>query len=162
MDKKGLGMPLPYDSHQDVIDFLYGNLRLKLKKKERPFLKQNRTADGIKGKGEVVPDISLFSKMIFDEKKKCWRYCDIIFNVEVVRNHGSEHSIESIDKIFHRCSTLREAFLYNYESQIWIRYYRQENGEIKSEKSDFSEVFKLHLDKLAKVGQTIEDVLKIC
>lgn len=163
MSKKGLGMPLPYDNHQDVVDFLYGNLRLKLKKSARPFLKQNRTADSVKGKGEVVPDISLFSKMDFDKERGCWQYSDIVMSIEVVRNYGVDHSVESIEKLFKRCDTLREAFLYNYESKTWTRYSRQEDGNMAlPEESDFSEIFNLHLDKFAKVGDSIEDVLKLC
>ncbi len=163
MYKRGLGMPLPCDNHQDVIDFLYGNLRLKLDKSARPFLKQNRTADEIKGKGEIVPDISLFSKIDFNEEKGCWQYNNIVLNIEVVRNNGAGYSIESIDKLFKRCDTLKEAFLYNYENHTWVRYSRQKDGNVTSpEESDFSEVLNLHLDNFAKVGHSIEDILEIC
>lgn len=162
MPKKGLGTPLSCDQHQDIVDFLYGNLKLKLKKNALPFLRQNRTADSIKGKCEIVPDICLFSKMDFDKDRNCWRYDDIVMCIEVVRNHSVDHSVESIEKIFSLCTSLKEAFLYNYESRIWIRYTRQDDGKATPEESDFSEIFNMHLDKLAIVGNSIEDILKIC
>ncbi len=162
MYKRGLGMPLPCDNHQDVIDFLYGNLWNRLDKKTRPFLKQNRTADEVKGKNEVVPDISLFSRMNYDEEKNCWQYTGLILNIEVVRDGGAAYSEKSIEKLFRRCDTLKEAFLYNYESHIWSRYTRQGDGEIIVDVSDFSRLLRLHLNNLAKVGRTFEDVLKLC
>lgn len=76
-------------------------------------------------------------------------------------NSGVKHSTEGIDKLFSRSKTLKEAFLYNYEKQIWTRYTRQDDGEIKSEESDFSLLLNLHLNDLAKVGDTFEDVLKL-
>ncbi len=161
MYKRGLGMPLPCDNHQDVIYFLFKNLEKKVPKRVRPFLRQNRTADDVKGKNEIVPDISLFSKMSFDKEKNCWQYSDIVLNIEVVRNSGVKYSTEGIDKLFKRCKTLKEAFLYNYEKQDWIRYTRQNDGEIKSEESDFSLLLHLHFNDLAKVGDTFEDVLKL-
>lgn len=159
MYKRGLGMPLPCDNHQDIIYFLFKNLEKNLPKRARPFLRQNRTADDVKGKNEIVPDISLFKKMYFDKEKSCWQYSDIVLNIEVVNNNGTKYSKESIEKLFKRCDSLQEAFLYNYESHIWVCYSRL--NDFEPEESDYSRLLRLHLNDLAQVGETFEDVLRL-
>ncbi len=155
MDYKGLGMPLPSVGHQDIVLWLYRRLLKKLPKKYRPNLcNSDRTADFIKGKGEIVPDICLFTNVRFDDG---WQHEGLLFEVEVVNCKGQKSSAENIERLFGRTESLQEAFLFNYEMDEWIRYTRQDDGRFKVEHSDFSRTFRTHLSRLAKVGASIEE-----
>ncbi len=97
--------------------------------------------------GEIKPDIAYFTSI----KKSSDRnvsYTKAIFEIEVVDNHGKNHSIENIHKVFKTVKSMREAFLYNYQTKKWTRYFPTDGIEPGKEATDYSSVFNVHLGTL--------------
>ncbi len=146
----GLGMSTPAEPHSWVCKRLYDGLSIITREKNKLEISNlDREAPVYRWEkvGEIKPDIAYFSSV---EKASLMdvSYTKPIFEIEVVNNHGKKPSFENIKIVLQNVESMQEAFLYNYQTQKWTRYTPSGELEPNKEESDYSSVFKVHLDAL--------------
>ncbi len=145
---KGLGMPSPGMIHSIACKILYDGLSDHTRKRTNKLSRRNldREAPVYKWgeKGEIKPDVSYFSSIrrISDINAS---YKSPIFEIEVVKKHGKNKSLNNIKKVLKEVTSIQEAFLYNYETKEWTRY---TPGKQEGEETDYSSTFEIHLNTL--------------
>ncbi len=143
---RGLGMGACPHRHQMCVGIIYSRLIDKLQAKYRVNFLIDSTVTEVKwqeGEKRVRPDISFYAnvKAIKDEVE----HSDLLFVIEIVRCGGESYSIDRIEELFEKSKTLREAFLYNYEKNEWVRYSKEVK---KGVVDDYSTVFEFRLGSI--------------
>ena len=151
---KGLGMAQPPAVHQNICRQLIEGLTKKLKTKFSRNVSYETAIDKFVNKDEIAPDVVFFKDTYYPKGSKKLKSENPIFLIEVVKSDGVGPSSENIERAFRRCPSLREAFLYNYETDCWMRYSRASTMEIfDTKETDYSQVFKMYLGSLLKIDK---------
>lgn len=160
MEKKknsysGLGMGACPHKHQLCVGVIHGRLINKIPCKYSTNFLIDSTVDEIdwqKGEKKIRPDISFYADVntIKDDVK----HTNLLLVIEIVNNNGVSYSKGRIEALFRRSQTLREAFLYNYEKNQWIRFSRKEDG-VWDEEKDYSTVFGFYM---GPIGNSCVDI----
>ena len=149
---KGLGMPTAKMIHSFFCKIFYDRLSDITMKETNKLSRMNldREAPVYRWgmKGEVKPDVAYFTSIERIEDSIDAAYKDPLFEIEVVDNHGKKGSYNNIKKVFKEVTSMKEAFLYNYETKEWTRYTPSKDTEPKSAETDYSSIFKVHLNTL--------------
>lgn len=148
----GLGMAQPPAVHQNICRQLIEGLTKKLKANFKRNVSYETAIDGFVNKEEIAPDVVFFKDTYYPKGSKKLKSENPIFLIEVVKSDGVEYSTGNIERVFKRCPSLKEAFLYNYETERWFRY-RRNGSTVESEpkETDYSQIFKMYLGSLLKV-----------
>lgn len=151
---KGLGMAQPQAVHQNICRQLIEGLTKKLKAKFKRNVSYETAIDKFVNKDEIAPDVVFFKDTYYPKGSKKLKSENPIFLIEVVNREGVGPSSENIERAFKRCPSLKEAFLYNYETDRWMRYRRPSAMEnFNSKETDYSQVFKMYLGALLKIDK---------
>lgn len=156
-EESSLGMSAATDNHYHAINRIVDNLREALTDGGFLQCKVNREVV-ILQKQERVPDITIWvsgnGENLYDRTVSL-----PIVTVEVVHTTDNvNYSTESIMDTLTRCPTLQEAFIYDYESGKWTRFWR--NGSIieHQEDDDFSLTYGIWMSEMSKMRH-MEDYL---
>ena len=148
---KGLGMAAAVKPHAWICKRLYDKLSDLTMKKTNKLCRENLDREAPVYRwgldGEIIPDIAYFTIITKDEKSEPI-YTDAIFEIEVVCNHGKKHSLDNIKEVLKNVKSMKEAFLYNYQTKKWMRYTPSDAPQFKGEESDYSNIFEVHLNSL--------------
>ena len=149
---KGLGMPTAKMIHSFFCKTIYDGLSDITMKETNKLSRTNLDREApvyLWGKkGEVKPDVAYFTSIerIKDTTDAFYSYP--LFEVEVVDNHGQRGSYNNIKEVLKNVYSMKEAFLYNYETKKWTRYTPSEDTEPQRAETDYSRIFKVHLNTL--------------
>ncbi len=136
---RGLGMGACPHKHQMCVGVIHNRLVDKLSAKYRINFLIDSTVTEVEwqeGERRVRPDISFYAKV--NVTKDEVEHSNLLFVVEIVRCGGENYSTERIKELLNKSKTLREAFIYNYEKNEWIRFSKEaKDGVI----DDYSVVF---------------------
>ncbi len=153
-NKKGLGMAQPPAIHQNICRQLIEGLTRRVKPKFKRNVSYETAIDKFVNKDEIAPDVVFFKDTYYPKESKKLKSENPIFLIEIVKSDGVGPSSENIERAFKRCPSLKEAFLYNYETEHWMRYRRSSTmGDFDSKETDYSQVFKMYLGSLLKIDK---------
>ena len=148
---KGLGMPTAKMIHSFFCKIFYDRLSDITMKETNKLSRMNLDREApvyLWGKkGEIKPDVAYFTSIERINQIEA-SYSKPIFEIEVVDNHGKRGSYDNIKEVLKNVVSMKEAFLYNYETNKWTRYTPSEGPEPDSKETDYSSVFRIHLDTL--------------
>ena len=148
---KGLGMPTAKMIHSFFCKTIYDELSDITMKETNKLRRMNLDREApvyLWGKrGEIKPDVAYFTSIERINQIEA-SYSKPIFEIEVVDNHGKRGSYDNIKEVLKNVVSMKEAFLYNYETKKWTRYTPSEGPEPDSKETDYSSVFRIHLDTL--------------
>lgn len=151
----GLGMPAPRMNHSMACKTIYDELFSRLAKSEKldcRHLDREAPVFNWGEVGEIQPDIVYFDIMKFGSGKNRFanvEYRDPLVFIEVIDKAHRTRPIKNITTAIEHKETIREAFLYNYETDHWTRFCRDIVGNVKEEpNNDYSEVFEMNLSDL--------------
>ena len=113
----GLGMAQSPAVHQNICRQLIEGLTKKLKANFKRNVSYETAIDGFVNKEEIAPDVVFFKDTYYPKGSKKLKSENPIFLIEVVKSDGVEYSTGNIERVFKRCPSLKEAFLYNYETE---------------------------------------------
>ena len=142
--KSGLGMAHNnHFTHQKIQFTIYGNYLKKFK--DINILAETKLSDD---KPIICPDISIWENVHMHK--------DIdpenpLVTIEITYTKKNDnYSEDVILDAFSRYPSIHESFIYNFETDVWTRY-RRENGEVvKEEEQDYSQVLRCWLHTLLK------------
>lgn len=112
-------MAQPPAVHQNICRQLIEGLTKKLKAKFKRNVSYETAIDKFVNKDEFAPDVVFFKDTYYPKGSKKLKSENPIFLIEVVNREGVGPSSENIERAFKRCPSLKEAFLYNYETNRW-------------------------------------------
>ncbi len=151
----GLGKDAYSHRHQLCIGVICGRLMDNVPHKYRNNFLIDSIVDEVDWENDekkFSPDVSFYADVntIKDDVK----HTNLLLVIEIVNNNGVSYSKGRIEALFRRSQTLREAFLYNYEKNQWIRFSRKEDGVLDEEK-DYSTVFGFYM---GPIGNSCVDI----
>ena len=136
---RGLGMGACPQKHQMCVGVICNRLIDKLSAKYRINFLIDSTVTEVEwkeGERKVRPDISFYAEVNVTKDKV--KHSNLLFVIEIVRCGDEGYSTDRIKELLHKSKTLREAFLYNYETNEWFRFSKEaEDGVV----DDYSAVF---------------------
>lgn len=147
---ESLGMPAATDEHYSAINRIMTNLREALAEGGYPECKVDREVVVLQ-KDERVPDVVVW--VSGDGETEYDRTASLpMMTVEVVHSDGgADYSTESIKDTLMRCRSLREAFLYNYSTRQWTRFWRNGSSVEHEEDDDFSQTYGIWMSEMSKI-----------
>ena len=139
---EGLGMaPNNTNTHQVIQTDILQNYLLKFGR--RDILTETRLSDEVK----ITPDISVWEKI--DRKGRTATPENPLLTIEITHNiRNDRYSEKNVYASFKYFPSLQEAFVYNYDSDVWMRYRRTNRGVEKESGKDFSRVLGCYLHTL--------------
>ena len=137
---QGLGMASPTHTHQKLIGQIHKRYAEKFSND------QMLLGVAVVEEPERVPDISVWKHIGKGDDDS-----DPLMTIEITHTmQNDRYSEKSIIETFLYVPTLEEAFIYNYTSEVWIRYRREKTGIVKENGKDYSRVMRLFLHTLLK------------
>lgn len=140
----GLGMAANnHFKHQKIQSIIYENYLRKFV--DNNILTETKLSDDLP---IICPDISIW--------ENAHKYDDIapenpLVTIEVTHTKKNEQNSEDVIKnSFAHYPSILESFIYNFESDMWRRYSRTEDGILKEIGKDYSRVLKCYLHTFLK------------
>jgi hypothetical protein len=136
---EGLGMaPNNTSDHQIIQTNILQNYLVKFGR--RDILTETRLSDEVK----ITPDISIWEKVKLGEVP-----VNPLLTIEITHNiRNDRYSEKNVYASFKCFPSLQEAFVYNYDSDVWMRYRRTDKGVEKESGKDFSRLLGCYLHTL--------------